>query len=145
MTIINYDKILQFNISFLINKILLIMKYINLISITFLIIITACSKDEDTTTKPCTVTTLTATLPGKWKLANTGSIMEFKADKTYTDVDKALHSCTSGAWAAIANDTKIDMICGGSSFKEISINRFVCDTVQLQLSGIGPVNIIRQK
>ena len=121
------------------------MKHVNLLALAFLLIFTACSKDEDNTPQPCNVTTLTATLPGKWKLANTGSIMEFKADKTYTDVNKALHSCISGKWEAITNDTKIDMACGNSSFKEIRVNKFVCDTIQLQLSGVGPVNMIRQK
>jgi len=51
------------------------MKHVNPLALAFLIIFTACSKDEDTTTKPCTVTTFTANLLGKWKLANTGSIM----------------------------------------------------------------------
>lgn len=54
------------------------MKHVNLLALAFLLIFFACSKDEDTTTKPCTVTTLTATLPGKWKLANTGSIMVYR-------------------------------------------------------------------
>ncbi len=122
------------------------MKHLLILTSFVLCIFISCGKDEeDTTIQPCVVTNLTNTLPGKWKLANTGSILEFKADKTYTDADKALHSCTSGVWAPLSNDTKIDLICGGSFFSEIRINRFVCDTVQFQLSGIGPVNMIRQK
>jgi hypothetical protein len=113
-------------------------------SITLYTLFLSCGKDDTSTPTPsCVKKDLTTTLTGKWKLSNNAAILEFKADKTYTDVSKALHSCTAGKWAAISNDTKIDLICG-RSFKEVRLNKYTCDTINLQLSGIGAANMIRQ-
>lgn len=112
--------------------------------LSFFIFITACGKDDDTGSTACTKKDLTTTLAGTWKLSNNSATLVFKADKSYTDASKALHSCTAGVWSAISSDTKIELICDGNKFKEIRLNSYTCDTINLQLSGIGAVNMIRQ-
>ncbi len=119
------------------------MKQTFLLLATTILLFTACGKDDATSTA-CVKKDLTTTLAGTWKLSNNNAVLTFKADKTYTDASKALHSCAAGTWSAISTDTKIELVCDVTKFKEVRLNSFTCDTIKLQLAGIGAVNMVRQ-
>lgn len=117
------------------------MKHLNLLALTFFIIFTACSKEDNTPT--CDSSSISKVIEGTWRYGTSTSQVEFKADKTYNDPDLKLYSCTSGAYNTYGTTT-LEVICGGSKFKSINVKGVSCDTLKIQVSGVGIVSLIKK-
>ena len=122
-------------------------KQITFLLAIFLLVAVSCTKDnnnpKDPEPKECIKESLTKTIVGKWKVEDENATVEFKSDKTYTDVSKVLHECEAGKWDVYNNDKDFELDCAGISTRVFTVKSFTCDTVVVRFG--ENFSLIREK
>ena len=120
-------------------------KQIIILLTLFLLVAVSCNKDDNEPKQnECIKESLTKTIVGKWKVEDENATVEFKSDKTYTDVSKVLHVCDTGKWDVYNNDKDFELECNGNHILVFSVKSFTCDTVIIDFYPKG-YKLIREK
>lgn len=110
----------------------------------FSLAISSCNKDDDS----CSAPTLTDNIVGKWKVATTNSIAEFKSDGTIVDIDDVIISGESNGMVfnvktyTIVNEETMKAKAAtetGNLFAEVefSVTKNECNVITFSLPTLG--------